>query len=166
MDARLLEMTTKARSDITEVGERCHEVYGHCGGDMTSAEFRSELGRIQGLFDWSLSRGRIRARLRNDATKRLFDPLTAVAFFRTGKFFLEDCRAEAAQLMGLNIQDCAEIIAASNYAWDPSCRQGQFRKDLLDLVMPELASTGTMMTGFSLESLSADPHKRIATPTH
>src|SRR5207244_10318776 len=66
-----------------------------------------------------------RGSLKKAADRRLFDPVTAVVYVRTGEFFSEGHWTEAAAAIGLEYSGCAEIVAASNYEWDPSCRQGE-----------------------------------------
>src|SRR5262245_9144344 len=95
---------------------------------MTSAELVSELRRIHDRFDWSLgANGRICGKLKEGRPGR-FDPITALVFAKTGAFFAEGRLTEAADSMGLNRAACAEIIAASNYEWDPCCTQGELRQ--------------------------------------
>ncbi len=158
------EEMTRFRKDDSQVSERRHELYGSRADAMTSTEIRSELGRIQNAFDWCLTRGCIRGQLKNDRLKRVFDPITAVVFSRTGKFVQEGCWSEAADLIGLQAADCADIIAASNYTWDPGCRQGQLRQDLLDVVMPELRQPGTRRGDSSWADLTRDSAKKVAAP--
>jgi hypothetical protein len=160
------EEPTRYRNSVNEVGERCHEVYRQPGGGMTSAELRSELGRIQSAFSWCLVRGAIRGRLKTDKKKRVFDPITAIVFFRTGTFLPEGRWSEAAELIGLQHSDCADIVAACNYTWDPSCRQGRMRQEFLNLVMPELGEGGFVVAGLPREEFSLESQKRIPTPTH
>jgi hypothetical protein len=144
-----------------------HEVRGHCGGVMTSAELRAELTRIQHIFNWSLTRnGCIRAELKSDPGLGSFDPIAALVYVRTGKVFAEGCWTAAAEELGLPLSDCADVIVASNFAWDTSCRQGQLRAELLMNLMPQPAQSGRVMSGWSLENLWHGSRKRLATPTH
>ena len=92
-------------------------------------------------------RGRIRARLKNEAEKRVFNAVTAVLYIRTGRFLTEDHWTEAARAIGLSIADCATIVAASNYDWDFSCRQGTLRHELLGAVGLQTKS-GTASSSF------------------
>ena len=84
------------------------------GDNLTTTELLAMLTQFQSGVIWQLTRnGRIRGCLRNDRDQRVFDPITAVAFFRTGDFFPEGHWAEAAAAIGLEYSVCAEIVAAS-----------------------------------------------------
>ena len=110
------------------VVERAKEVPGYQEGSLTTNELIAELRTVQDAFKWQLMKHRIRGVLKSDIPgSRVFDPITAVALFRNGRFFPEGHWTEAARAMGLANTDCAEIIAACNYDWDPACRQGVLR---------------------------------------
>jgi hypothetical protein len=106
---------------------------------LTAADLLAELSQVQSAFIWRLTPNRrIRGCLRNVPDQRVFDPVTAVVFFRTGEFFPEGHWAEAAAAIGLQYSDCAEIVAASNYEWDSSCPQGMLRRKLSHALMPKM----------------------------
>jgi hypothetical protein len=112
------------------------QLYSNCGGSMTVANFLTELRAIQSAYQWFLTRdGGIRATFGADRTNRVFDPITAVAFAKTGQFFPEPNWSKAAIHIGLGLEDCAELVSAFNFDWDPSSRQGTMRHDLLEALM-------------------------------
>jgi hypothetical protein len=112
-----------------------HQIVGDCAPDMTPAEFLSELTAIRNAYTWFLTdEQRIRATFGGESGKRVFDPLTAVAFARTGEFFPEGSWARASAAMGMSLGDCVEFVAAFNYDWHPSTRQGAIRKEVLTAV--------------------------------
>ena len=118
------------------------QVYGNGYGFMTPAEFLDELRAVQPEFRWFLTKdGRIRGTFSEDRGNWVFDPITAVAFARTGEFFCEGAWSEAAHAIGMSLTDCADFVSACNYNWDPSSRQGSIRRDVLTAVeMPTLAA--------------------------
>src|SRR4051812_24845156 len=82
----------------------------HHGGNMTATELLTELSAAHGAFEWHITKqGRIRGWLKSDATERVFDPITAVVYLRTGTFFPEGQWSDAADVIGLSYSDCAEI---------------------------------------------------------
>jgi hypothetical protein len=117
------------------------EVGSDMARNLTGTELLGELTRARDRFTWRVTRkGRIRGSLNQDKIARTFDPVTAVVYIRTSEFFSEGQWAEAASAIGLEYSACAEIIAASNYEWDPSCRQGELRRQLLDSLIPDMKS--------------------------
>jgi hypothetical protein len=106
---------------------------------LTVAELLKELRTIQGAFNWNFTKElSICAALREDSNRRAFDPITAVAYFRTGQYFPPGHCQEAAQSIGLLYSDAADILAACNYDWDASCRQGALRQEFIAVLMPNL----------------------------
>ena len=77
---------------------------------------------------------RIRATFETESRQRVFDPVTAVAFAKTGEFFPEGSWARASAAMGMSLEDCADLVAAFNYDWHPSSRQAAIRKEVLSAV--------------------------------
>jgi hypothetical protein len=118
------------------------------GGNVTGTDLIKELNALQDSFSWYLTRtGRIRAHLKSDTLARVFDPITAVAYFRCGEFYPEGCWTQAARMMDLVYTDCAEIVAAINYEWDPGCRQGVLRYQLLDILRPQKENPDASRSG-------------------
>jgi len=112
------------------------QLYSNDGGCMTVASFLNELRAIRSAYQWFLTKdGRIRATVGADRTNRVFDPITAVVFAKTGQFFPEPNWSKAAMHIGLGLEDCAELVSAFNFDWDPSSRQGTMRHDLLEALM-------------------------------
>jgi hypothetical protein len=130
-------------------------------------ELLAELGRVHHAFTWRLTRkGRIRGSLKKDAHRRIFDPVTAVVYFRTGEFFPEGHWIEAAASIGLQYSSCAEVIAACNYDWDSSCLQGALRRELLHILMPELSMKKTDAESSTLASVLLRNSRRRSPNTH
>jgi hypothetical protein len=155
----------------TEVGDSAvglNEVGETQGGNVTGTDLLKELHSIQDTFTWYLTRqGRIRANLKNDSARRVFDPVTAVAYFRSGEFYPEGNWTQAAKTMGLMFADCAEIVAASNYEWDPKCRQGALRNNLLGILLPRNNPTEHSRLSSSFADLVfRGLRKRSASTTH
>jgi hypothetical protein len=137
------------------------------GSNLTIADLLAELTRIQGAFAWRLTRkGRIRGSLKKEDDRRVFDPVTAVAFFRTGEFFPEGHWTEAAASIGLEYSGCAEVIAACNYEWDASCPQGVLRSRLLDSLMPEMEFKKTDRESSSVTNVFLRSSRRRSPNTH
>ena len=157
------------QNQVVHVVEEFKEVGRNHGGNVTAAQLLTELNAIQDTFKWHLTKqGRIRACLKNDGKRRVFDPITAVAYFRTGEFFPEGRWTEAATTIGLPYEDCAEIVAACNYNWDPSCRQGLLRHDFLRTinVRPSKAVETPARSSSIMDSFARGFRKRSATSTH
>jgi hypothetical protein len=150
------------RSETFNPGEEINDLGKHYGGRVTATELLTELSAIQAAFKWHVTKqGRIRAWLKNDSAKQVFDPITAVAYFRTGRFYPEGHWTNAANAIGLVASDCAELVAAGNYEWDPSCRQGVLRERLLNTIVSETASPAR----HALTDVFLRFRKRSATPT-
>jgi hypothetical protein len=133
---------------------------------MTAVELLTELGAIRTAFNWHITQqGRIRASLREDAANRAFDPITAVAYFRTNQFFSAGHWANAADAIGLAACDCAEIVAAFNYDWHPSCRQGALRNDLLNALMWQTEPVKASGKQISVANLFLRGVRKGSTPT-
>jgi hypothetical protein len=132
---------------------------------MTATELLAELSIIQSRFEWWVTdQGRLRARLTTDPDNRVFDPVTAVAYVRTGKYFAEGFWTQAANSLGLEYEDCAEIVAACNYEWDISSRQGILRQGLLEALVRDNNDRVTDREPSSiLEALVRSFRKRSAT---
>lgn len=136
--------------------------FGYREGDVTATELLSELNTVKGAFRWELtSKKRIRGILKDDAENRTFDPVTAVAFSRTGRFFAEGDWTEAANSLGLLYNDCADLVAACNHDWDPSCRQGILRQALMNTLIPAKAESA-----FSLGDLLGRGFRKRSATTH
>jgi hypothetical protein len=102
---------------------------------MTTTQIIEELKAIKAAFEWRLtSRQRIQGVLRGNSDGRIFDPITAVALFRTGQFFPEGHSSAAARGVGLSFRDTAAIVAACSYAFSTGETPGDLRHDLMDAV--------------------------------
>jgi hypothetical protein len=145
--------------------ESVNEAGKHQGGNMTAAELLTELSATEAAFTWHVTRqGSIRGCLKNDSTKRLFDPVTAVVYLRTGTFLPLGQWTLAADAVGLDYSDCAEVVAACNYEWDPGCRQGALRHDVMTVVFQKHHATDASHK-WSVTDLFIHPiRKRTATP--
>ena len=106
---------------------------------MTAHELLAELSRVQDAFTWRLTQtGYIRGFAKNQPDERHFDPITAIAYLRTGEFFPEGLWTAAATAIDLEYSSCAQIVAACNYKWDSSCPQGALRRQLLHSLMLDM----------------------------
>ncbi len=102
---------------------------------VTVKEIIRELKSIRDALDWRITpQQRIQGILKNDPEGRVFDPITAVAFFRTGKFFPEGHSGAAARAVGLSFGDSAGIVAACNYGCAADAVLGALRRDLTEAV--------------------------------
>jgi hypothetical protein len=120
--------------------------------DVTLPEFVNELGAIQAQYNWYVTEnGRIRASQRSDVSGRVFNPLTAVLFTQHGEFFLDDKWMQAAVPLKMSLNDCGDLIAACNYDWDASTRQGAIRQDILSALnlVPKTRPVSTTSLSFS-----------------
>lgn len=105
-------------------------------GEMVRAEFLAELAETREMLEWYITgQKRIRARLKAGGSVIDFDPISAVAHRKTGEFFPEGQWRQAADAIGLSYEDCADIVAAFNYDWDPGCRQGNLRHKLMHMLL-------------------------------
>jgi len=83
---------------------------------MVASELLEQLNKIRGNFTWHYDgkNKRIRAKLRFRAQNRLFDPIGAVCYTRTGLVFDEEQWLRAAEKLGLSHIDAADLTAAAN----------------------------------------------------
>jgi hypothetical protein len=103
--------------------------------DMTRKDFLNELRTTQNTFTWFVrADGAIRAKLSTANDTRIFNPITAVTFARTGEFFSEDNWSKPADLIGISIEDCAYLLSSCNYDWEPSSVQGLARHEILEFI--------------------------------
>lgn len=118
---------------------------GSSGKSFTVRELVDELRRIRREFQWSLDeKSALGGTLRSDEQCRLFDPVTAVAYFRIGEFFPRARSREAGRRLGLSFLDCTQVAAACHYDWHPRSPLGSLRRVLIDVVMDIEASTLTV----------------------
>src|SRR6186997_1338227 len=95
---------------------------------VTMPEIIEELKGVRDAFEWRLTaEQRIQGVLKGNPEGRVFDPITAVAFFRTGQFFSEGHSGAAARGVGLSFGDCAELVAACNYGFVSGAGPGDLR---------------------------------------
>jgi hypothetical protein len=102
---------------------------------VTTKQIIEEVKSIKDAFEWRLTpQQRIQGVLKGDLDGRVFDPVTAVAFFRTGRFFPEGHSSVAARGMGLSFGDSVEIVAACSYGFASGAGPGDLRRDLMQAV--------------------------------
>jgi hypothetical protein len=100
---------------------------------MTATEFIQELTEIRASFDWKLvtdtswtperrARPRLQIRAtRKDTRGKLFDPISALCYTRTGIAYSPDSWRDAARTLGFSDADAWQIVAASNdLTWRPT----------------------------------------------
>jgi len=134
------------RNETVHAAEQMNEVDGFVDSNVSARQLIEELGTVRGAFEWRVTeQQRIRGLLKNDAEFRWFDPITAIAFSRTGKYFPEGHANEAARSIGMSFVDCADVVAACNYDWHPACRQGSLRSDLMTALL-EIEPAGARKT--------------------
>jgi hypothetical protein len=103
--------------------------------NMTTEQIIEELKGIRDAFDWRVSaQQRIQGFLKGNSDDRVFDPITAVALFRTGQFFPEGHSSAAARCVGLSFIDSVEMVAACGYGFVPGAASGDLRRELLSAV--------------------------------
>ena len=103
--------------------------------NMTTKQIIEELKGIRDAFEWRVTaQQRIQGVLKGNSDGRVFDPITAVAFFRTGQFFPEGHSSAAARSAGLSFGDTTEIVAAFSYGFATGEGPGNLRHDLLKAV--------------------------------
>jgi hypothetical protein len=106
--------------------------------NMTTNQIIDELKGIKDAFDWRLTlQQRIQGVLKGNLDGRVFDPVTAVAYFRTGQYFPEGHASAAARSVGLSFIDSVEIVAACGYGFALGAGPGDLRRDLLNTVFAE-----------------------------
>jgi hypothetical protein len=104
--------------------------------NMTTKQIIEELKSIKDAFDWSLtSHQRIQGVLKVKSDGRVFDPVTAVAFFRSGQYFPEGQASAAARSLGLSFIDSVEIVAACGYGFAIGAGPGDLRRALLNAIL-------------------------------
>jgi hypothetical protein len=115
--------------------------------DVTIGQIVEEFKAVRSAFDWRLSeQGRIQGTLKNDTSDGIFDPVTAVAFIRTGEFFPEGQTSAAARKLGLSFLDSAEITTACTYGCPVPTSLGGLREILIRASFPESAFELVTMT--------------------
>jgi hypothetical protein len=102
---------------------------------VTTKQIIEELRSIKDAFEWRLTpQQRIQGVLKGNSDGRIFDPITAVAYFRTGQFFPEGHSSVAARGVGLSFGDSVEIVAACSYGFASGAGPGDLRRDLINAV--------------------------------
>ena len=87
---------------------------------MVAKEFLSELKETREVFSWEFQERnrRIRGFLKTGETRAAFDPISALAFTKSGRAFAQGDWLRAGTMMGLSETDCAAIIdSANNRLW-------------------------------------------------
>jgi hypothetical protein len=112
---------------------KSQQLDGHGQVGMPPDSFLSELRTLRTAYHWYLTKsGSIRATCAGEAGSHVFDPVTAVAFARTGELFPKGTRFRAAATLGMSLEDCADLTSACAFKWDPSSRQGRIRTEILN----------------------------------
>jgi hypothetical protein len=114
--------------------------------NMTTKQIIEEIKGIKDAFEWRLtSEQRIQGVLKGTSDGRVFDPVTALAYFRTRKFFPEGHTSAAARSVGLSFIDSVEIVAACGYGFALGAGPGDLRRDILNAIFgeSELATPAT-----------------------
>jgi hypothetical protein len=133
------------RSQNVHQVESVSQVAGYTEKEMATKEVSlgqiiEELKAVRDAFEWRLTeRERIQGSLKNDVTGRVFDPVTAVAFLRSGVYYPEGHTAAAARDLGLSFLDCTEITTACTYGCTVPTTLGDLRGELIRAVFPESA---------------------------
>jgi hypothetical protein len=110
---------------------------------VTVQQILEEFKSVKDAFDWQLTpQERIQGTLKNDAVRHVFDPISAIEFFRTGRYFPEGHSGAAARGLGLSFLDCTEFVAACNYNFMTGTGPGTLRHELMDAA---LAKSETMV---------------------
>jgi hypothetical protein len=103
--------------------------------NVTTKQIIEDLKRIRDAFEWRVTaQQRIQGVLKGHSDGRVFNPITAVVFFRTGQFFPEGHSSAAARNAGLSFCETAEIVAALSYGFSIGERPGNLRHDLMRAV--------------------------------
>jgi len=103
--------------------------------NMTAEQIIEELKGIKDAFEWRVTaQQRIQGVLKGNSDGRVFDPITAVAFFRMGRFFPEGHSCAAARGVGLSFGDTAEMVAACCYGVSTGEGPGNLRQHIMDAV--------------------------------
>jgi hypothetical protein len=111
---------------------------------VTVHQILEEFKSLKDAFDWQLTaQERIQGTLKNDAERHVFDPITAIVFFRTGKYFPEGQSGAGARSLGLSFLDSTEFVAACNYGFMTGTGPGALRYELMDAALAKSA----MMVG-------------------
>jgi hypothetical protein len=107
--------------------------FANAEASMKSREFLNELPTMRSSFQWKVvgSKKAIRGTSNGRSAGVEFDPITALCFIKTGEVVPKGQWTRAAAKMNLQWADCAELVAAFNYDWDPSTRQGALRQQIL-----------------------------------
>ena len=125
--------------DVVNVNQVGHMENSVATKNMTTKQIIEELRGIKDAFEWRLTaQQRIQGVLKGNSDRRVFDPVTAVAFFRTGKFFPEGQTSAAARGMGLSFFDSVEIVAACGYGFVPGAGPGNLRREVMNAVFAGL----------------------------
>jgi hypothetical protein len=102
---------------------------------MVANELLEELKNTRRNFDWTYdgSSRKIRATLKSDPVGRVFDPIGAVCYSRTGTIFDQENWYRAAQEIGLSHIDAGDLTAAANNIE----KQERLRQHMIsDLMLP------------------------------
>jgi len=103
---------------------------------VTTNQIIEEFKGVKDAFEWRVTpEQRIRGILKGNPEGRVFDPITAVAFVRTGRFFSEGHSCAAARGVGLSFGDSADLVAACNYGFPCGAGPGDLRHDLMAAVL-------------------------------
>ena len=87
---------------------------------MVSRDFLADLRSTCDLFSWEVQpqNSRIRGALKTGETRVAFDPVTALAFLKSGRAFAQGDWLRAGRMLGLSENDSDAIIdATGNKLW-------------------------------------------------
>lgn len=129
------------RNQVVRDAEGLHHAAGPMGNyvetrQVTVHQILEEFKTVKDAFDWQLTaQERIQGTLKNDAERHVFDPISAIAFFRTGRYFSEGRSGAAARSLGLSFLDSTEFVAACNYGFMTVTGPGAIRLELLEAAL-------------------------------
>jgi hypothetical protein len=115
--------------------------------EVSLGQIIEEFKSVRDAFEWRLTeRERIQGVLKNDTMGRVFDPVTAVAFIRSGVFYSEGQTSAAARSLGLSFLDSTEITTACTYGCTVPMSLGDLRGELIRTAFPEAAQQPITLT--------------------
>jgi hypothetical protein len=119
-DTKSVDQATRPQENYVEISR------------VTVQQILDEFMSVKDTFDWRLTaQGRIQGTLKNDAEGHVFDPVSAIAILRTGRYFPEGHSGRAARSLGLSFLDSAELVAACNYGLTTDTGPGSLRRKLM-----------------------------------
>jgi hypothetical protein len=129
------------RNQVVRDAESLHHAAGPMEkyvetSQVTVHQILEEFKSVKDAFDWQLTaQERIQGVLKNDAAHRVFDPISAVVFFRTGQYLPEGHSRAGARSLGLSFLDSTEFVAACNYGFMTGTGPGALRHELMEAAL-------------------------------